>query len=217
MLRLQAFKQAVVSARGQARVPTGQGSGGYLKSAGPISSVRIAALVVSILASGGSGISANRRPKGPLTRALVVELSVLYSNLNEMTLRLQRVREAAQQERRPVRGGTHRRQVQRRLSPDEARMLADTYVGGAAIQQLAAQYGVHRHTVKDLLVRQHVPLRARGLTDAQVGGGAGLYRDGWSLVRLGDRYSVDDMTVWRALREAGVVMRRPWQRSGRET
>ena len=39
-----------------------------------------------------------------------------------------------------------------------------------------------------------------------------LYRNGWSLARLGEKFGVDDMTVRRYLLLAGVVMRSPHER-----
>lgn len=42
---------------------------------------------------------------------------------------------------------------------------------------------------------------------AQVEEAAHLYRQGWSLARLGERFEVDSTTVWRALRAQGVRMR----------
>ena len=53
-----------------------------------------------------------------------------------------------------------------------------------------------------------------GLSPDQVVDACRLYREGWSLARLGQKFCVDDMTVRRYLLLAGVVMRSPngWRR-----
>jgi hypothetical protein len=47
-------------------------------------------------------------------------------------------------------------------------------------------------------------MRMRGLSPEQIDEAVRLYEAGWSLVRIGDRMGVDDMTVLHRLRERGV-------------
>jgi hypothetical protein len=93
--------------------------------------------------------------------------------------------------------------------------LIDGYRTRAKIQELARQFGVHRTTVTALLLRHGIKLRQVGLSPDTVGDAARLYRDGWSLARLGAKFSVDDMTVRRYLLLARVVMRSPNERRRR--
>jgi hypothetical protein len=61
--------------------------------------------------------------------------------------------------------------------------------------------------VTTILQRLGVELRQKGLSDEEVGEACRLYPEGWSLVRLAERYDVTDTTVRRYLLLAGVVMR----------
>jgi hypothetical protein len=104
------------------------------------------------------------------------------------------------------------RQAQVRLDPHQARALATSYRHGKATKELAEQFGIHRTTVTTILQRLGVELRQKGLSDEQVGEACRLYPEGWSLVRLAERYDVTDTTVRRYLLLAGVVMRSPHER-----
>jgi hypothetical protein len=77
------------------------------------------------------------------------------------------------------------------------------------VKELAQRFGIHRVTVTTLLRRHGVELRRAGLVPHDIPMAARLYSQGWSLARLGSKYSVDPATVWRALRAAGVEMRSP--------
>jgi DNA-directed RNA polymerase specialized sigma24 family protein len=86
------------------------------------------------------------------------------------------------------------------------------YRDGQTIKEVAVGYGIHRTTVTALLSRQGVKLRRTGLTSEEIPEVALLYKEGWSLARLGARFDVNAATVWRALREAGIAMRSPNER-----
>ena len=77
---------------------------------------------------------------------------------------------------------------------------------------LAERFGIHRATVRQILLRQGVPLRVRGLTEEQVEEAVKLYVEGSSVARLGQRFHANGTTVWRALLGRGVEMREPWER-----
>jgi hypothetical protein len=57
------------------------------------------------------------------------------------------------------------------------------------------------------LQKQSVTLRQFGLSSEYLDQAAALYRAGWSLARIGDKYGTTDMTVRRALARHGVVIR----------
>src|SRR4051812_48836484 len=55
------------------------------------------------------------------------------------------------------------RQVQRRFNAAEAVKIAEQYLAGQTMKQLARAYGVHRGTVAHCLQKQGVALRQPGL------------------------------------------------------
>jgi hypothetical protein len=55
-------------------------------------------------------------------------------------------------------------------------------------------------------------MRNRGMNEQEIVEAARLYRQGWSLARLGGHFGVDGATVWRDLRQRGVLMRKPYER-----
>jgi lambda repressor-like predicted transcriptional regulator len=75
------------------------------------------------------------------------------------------------------------------------------------VKDLAIEFGVHRTTVTQHLRRNGVALRRRGLDDQQIDQAVHLYRQGWSLARVGARLHVDAHTVRTALRARGVPTR----------
>jgi hypothetical protein len=77
------------------------------------------------------------------------------------------------------------------------------------------RFGIHRLTVTELLRRHGVELRRVGLSQAEIEAATRLYRQGWSLARLGGRFGVDPTTVWRAFRAAAIPMRSPSMRPSR--
>jgi hypothetical protein len=94
-----------------------------------------------------------------------------------------------------------------RLTTAEVADLAEQYQAGATQSALAEQFKISRGAVRRLLQRGGTALRPRGLTSEQVDEAARLYGEGWSLVRISERLSVDSTTVWHRLRERGVRMR----------
>jgi hypothetical protein len=135
----------------------------------------------------------------------------LYYNSTLASKRLANVRNIALSERR-MRVAAALRLHMTRLDASATAELIDAYRAGARIKDLARQFDVHRTTVPSLLARHGVELRPVGLSPDQVSDAARLYRDGWSLARLGEKFGVDDMTVRRYLLLAGAVMRSPHER-----
>lgn len=69
-----------------------------------------------------------------------------------------------------------------------------------------------RHYNINMQVRQleallRKQMRGVGLRPAQVDEAVRLYKNGWSLVRIGEQFDVHARTVQRRLRERGVRMR----------
>jgi len=72
--------------------------------------------------------------------------------------------------------------------------LIDIYQDGAAISQLATQFGINRNAVTKILTVARVPLRSPGLNARQIDEAVRLYAVGQSLARIGDRFGVDAHT-----------------------
>jgi hypothetical protein len=53
------------------------------------------------------------------------------------------------------------------------------------VYELGDQFGIERRTVSNILQRQDVPMRRRGLSPDQVDHAIHLYNLGWSLARVG--------------------------------
>lgn len=100
-------------------------------------------------------------------------------------------------------------QVQHRLETQEILELVQAYVAGSTVKQLTARFRLDRTTVLAHLDRQGITRRPNGrkLSDEEVAEAARLYRDGWSLRRLGQHLGVDDETVRQRLLKAGVQLR----------
>ncbi|MEC3979660.1 helix-turn-helix domain-containing protein [Amycolatopsis sp. H20-H5] len=81
------------------------------------------------------------------------------------------------------------------------------YQAGATVYELGDRFGIDRRTVSEILHRNEVLMRRRGLSTEQVDEAARLYEGGWSLVRIGERMAVDPTTVLNRLRECGVRTR----------
>jgi hypothetical protein len=72
------------------------------------------------------------------------------------------------------------------------------------MNDLARLFSVHRSAIVRALQQQDVPRRTRGLTDKEAAEAGQLYQDGWSIVRLRERFGCSDSAVMTALRRHGV-------------
>ncbi len=99
-----------------------------------------------------------------------------------------------------------------RLTDSQLEQLVRDYGAGLNMRPLARKYGIHRLTIAAHLRRAGVELRYQGLTHDKTVAAAQLYKDGWSLQRLAERYDSTAETVRQALKAQGVAMREPWQR-----
>lgn len=78
------------------------------------------------------------------------------------------------------------------------------YKSGTGVLELAAVYGLHRNSVRDILRRRGVPPRQRGLSRRQIREACELYAEGQTIAVLGGRFNVHPTTVWRALKAIGL-------------
>ncbi|RSM82576.1 hypothetical protein DMH04_25630 [Kibdelosporangium aridum] len=95
----------------------------------------------------------------------------------------------------------------RQLRPAEIGELVKHYQAGATVKVLAAQYGVSRGTVGQHLRSRGINTKPPGLHPDEVPTAAELYRDGWSLARIAEKFDTSSNTVRARLLDAGVVMR----------
>jgi lambda repressor-like predicted transcriptional regulator len=83
----------------------------------------------------------------------------------------------------------------------------DGYSSGSTLVALSREFGIHKRTVADYLMRAGIRPRYRAMSDEDEAHAAELYRDGFSLAAIGSRLGVNDCTVMRALHKSGVAMR----------
>ncbi|WP_280208174.1 recombinase zinc beta ribbon domain-containing protein [Nocardia cyriacigeorgica] len=95
----------------------------------------------------------------------------------------------------------------RRLNEAERAALAQDYLGGKTVYELAEMYGISRDTVGKHLKRMGVGMRMQRLSEEQIDETVRLYGEGWSAQRIGDKLGVYPQTVRRRLLERGVRMR----------
>lgn len=96
--------------------------------------------------------------------------------------------------------------------------VAAKYRAGAGSVELGEEYGCSATTIVKKLRAHGVPIRVAARTNVltvriPVGEAIELYRAGWGLKRLGDRYECSAGTVRDRLRAAGVTIRRQGDRT----
>ena len=136
-----------------------------------------------------------------------VELLQRYSKLANMSKIGQTTRS------RPVvivRPRTH--SVRRRLDSEARAQLIADYERGVPSTQFVTAYGLAKGTVLKILHETGVVRKQRHPSADEVDEMVGLYRQGWSLVRIGEHFGFDQGTVWLRLRRAGVPMRKARER-----
>ena len=99
--------------------------------------------------------------------------------------------------------------VQRRLSEHDVDDLVEAHRGGASIDSLTYQFGVHRTTILHHLDRRGVPRppATRKMTDHTVRQAAVRYRTGESLKVVAAQFGVDARTLAREFDRAGIRTR----------
>jgi len=98
---------------------------------------------------------------------------------------------------------------QRRLSPATVDDIVEAYRAGATINQLAAEFGIHRTTVTGHLDRHRVPRHSKQTAwdDDILKQAAELYATGLSLAAIAHRFGVDPQTVATRFRRAAIPVR----------
>jgi transposase-like protein len=136
-----------------------------------------------------------------------VELVKAYSNHADHVEGLRSLLDlpGATRPRRPERPP---KQAQKRLDPEGVAELVAGYRAGGRVKKLAAEFGIHRDTVHNILKRQGV-LRQPGIQLGELPEVVRLYEEGWSMARLAGEFGVSPSTVNRALRKAGASIRQP--------
>jgi DNA-directed RNA polymerase specialized sigma24 family protein len=135
----------------------------------------------------------------------LVEVLGRYSKHSRSLEKLQELLELVPSRGSPAPRRT--RQAQRRLQEAEAKELVAGYVAGSTVYELADQFGVHRHTVSEILERHGVARRHQRLSPEQLDLVCTLYESGLSLTKVGNRLGRPAETVRQALIKAGVEIR----------
>jgi AraC-like DNA-binding protein len=95
-----------------------------------------------------------------------------------------------------------------RLAAVEVERLVDDYRRRKPpLEELAAEFGVHRQTAARHLDQAGVGLRRKVLSEAQIAEAVQLYREGWSLAKIGSHLGVNPVSVSYRLKQAGVKLR----------
>ncbi len=75
------------------------------------------------------------------------------------------------------------------------------------MNDLAAQFGIHRTNVAHCLRKLNVPLRRQGLSPDQLHQAVLLYEQGWSTERIGQHFDCSAETVRTTFIRAGIPRR----------
>ena len=98
----------------------------------------------------------------------------------------------------------------RKLAQEQINELSSLYQQGESLASLAAQFGIHRGTVKDHLRRAGVAIRPGNqakLSDGDKDEIVRLYEAGLSIHKLALQFGVTDNPMHHAQKERGVRMR----------
>jgi DNA-directed RNA polymerase specialized sigma24 family protein len=141
-----------------------------------------------------------------------VEVLGRYSNLADQEKRVREVLEIVPDGTPKVNVRTPK-QHQHRLKPAEIRDLINNYKAGIGVLDLAELYKLNRGTVTEILNREHVERRVRGLGD-RVEEAKKLYEEGLSCAKIAKRMQVNAETVRNSLKKAGLKLRGPHDKQG---
>jgi hypothetical protein len=82
--------------------------------------------------------------------------------------------------------GNARRKAQPRISDEQAHRIAEGYLAGKTVYELAAEFGCHRVTISAILKRQGIALRLQPAAEEEVERMITLYQSGLSLAAVGE-------------------------------
>lgn len=107
--------------------------------------------------------------------------------------------------------------MQRRLKPPQVEELLQGYREGVPINDLSAQFGIHRSTLLEHLNRADLPRRRYpALQGDELKEARRLYESGQSAATVAEHFAIDASTVYRTLKREGVQMRDPQGRERRQ-
>ncbi len=95
----------------------------------------------------------------------------------------------------------------RRLTAQELKHAIEVYQSGARVDEVAALFGVHRHTMSTRLKDAGVQLRFAALTPAQIIEAIDLYQQGWSIARVAKHFGKNPRTIHYNLEKADIPRR----------
>jgi len=99
--------------------------------------------------------------------------------------------------------------LDRKVSPEAAAQLVADYESGVPSTHLTMIYGLGKGSVLKLLKEAGIQMRNHGLIQENFEEAATLYRDGWSLARVAERFCCSVDSVRKELRSHGVQIRPP--------
>ena len=141
-----------------------------------------------------------------LSRGVATRNRVEVLRCYSKTSALPKLDESTTDRDRPIAPRIHR--ARKRLGPDAVSQLVAEYESGTPTTELMAHHGrLGKGTVLRLTQDHGVKLPGQGLPAEELPQAIELYRNGWSLQRLGERFTCDAETVRKRPREAGVEPR----------
>lgn len=99
------------------------------------------------------------------------------------------------------------RRLSKRLTNDQITSISSKYREGASSADLAAQYGVSKTSIVEILRQQNVPVRDRRLKPEIQKLAISLYIDGNSLATVGKRVNASPTSVRKLLIREGIARR----------
>jgi transposase-like protein len=93
------------------------------------------------------------------------------------------------------------------LTDQELQQAVELYKQGANVDEVAAQFGVHRHTMSARLKAAGVQLRFAALTPVQILQAIDLYQQGWSIARVARHFGKNPASIHYNLVKAGIPRR----------
>ena len=95
-----------------------------------------------------------------------------------------------------------RRQI-KVLKGDEIIRLIEGYQSGRTVYELGPEFGIHRTTVGIILRRHGIATTKRELIEKHLEEILRLHAEGWSHVRIGQRFGLSETPIRNVLRSTG--------------
>lgn len=99
--------------------------------------------------------------------------------------------------------------LDRKVSSEIAAQLVADYESGVPSTHLSMIYGLGKGSVLKLLKEAGVQMRHQGLAEDDLEEAATLYKEGWSLPRVAERFGCSVGSVRKEFRTHGVQIRPP--------